>query len=103
MSIKQEQYELNVLTSGLFFGEGPRWRDGKLYISDMLGKKVYTIDASGTKTVIAQMPHKPNGMGFLPNGDLILKLNARDPPVSLHPERSGVVRRPLRRLYRLRR
>ena len=72
MSIKQEQCELNVLTSGLFFGEGPRWRDGKLYISDMLGKKVYTIDASGTKTVIAQMPHKPNGMGFLPTGDLIL-------------------------------
>ena len=72
MSVEQKQYELNVLTSGLYFGEGPRWRDGKLYISDMLGKKVYEIDAAGAKKVIAEMPNKPNGMGFLPNGDLIL-------------------------------
>jgi len=72
MSSEQKQYELNVLTSGLYFGESPRWRDGTLYISDMLGKKVYAIDALGNKTVIAEMPLKPNGLGFLPNGDLIL-------------------------------
>jgi sugar lactone lactonase YvrE len=72
MSVQQKQHELNVLTSGLIFGEGPRWRDGFLYISDMLGKKVYAIDAAGEKKVIAEMPNKPNGMGFLPNGDLIL-------------------------------
>ena len=72
MSVQQKQHELNVLTNGLIFGESPRWRDGILYISDMLGKKVYAIDASGEKKVIAEMPNKPNGMGFLPNGDLIL-------------------------------
>ncbi|MFV3386760.1 SMP-30/gluconolactonase/LRE family protein [Pseudomonas sp. NY15364] len=72
MSVQQEQRQLNVLTSGLIFGESPRWRDGILYISDMLGKKVYAIDAAGAKTVIAEMPNKPNGLGFLPNGDLIL-------------------------------
>lgn len=72
MSLEQKQYALNVLTSGLYFGESPRWRDGTLYISDMLGKKVYAVDAAGSKTVIAEMPNKPNGMGFLPNGDLIL-------------------------------
>lgn len=72
MSSQQKQYELSVLASGLYFGESPRWRDGTLYISDMLGKKVYAIDAAGNKTVIAEMPLKPNGLGFLPNGDLIL-------------------------------
>ncbi|MFJ4373963.1 SMP-30/gluconolactonase/LRE family protein [Pseudomonas japonica] len=72
MSVEQKQYALNVLASGLYFGEGPRWRDGTLYISDMLGKKVYAIDAAGNQKVIALMPNKPNGMGFLPNGELIL-------------------------------
>jgi len=72
MSSQELTYKPELLTSGLCFGEGTRWRDGKLYISDMLGKKVYTIDAQGNKTVIAEQPHKPNGMGFLPNGDLIL-------------------------------
>jgi sugar lactone lactonase YvrE len=38
----------------------------------MLGKKVYAIDGAGNKTVIAEMPLKPNGLGFLPNGELIL-------------------------------
>jgi len=72
MTVEQEQYALNELTRGLYFGESPRWRDGTLYVSDMLGKKVYAIDAAGNRRVIAEMPHKPNGMGFLPNGELIL-------------------------------
>lgn len=64
--------DLKVLTNGLYFGESPRWKNGKLYISDMLGKKVYSVDDSGNKEVIAEMPNKPNGLGFLPEGDLIL-------------------------------
>jgi sugar lactone lactonase YvrE len=72
MSSQQKEYALQELTGGLFYGEGTRWRAGKLYISDMIGQKVYSIDAAGNKTVIAEQPHKPNGMGFLPNGDLIL-------------------------------
>ncbi|WP_297836695.1 SMP-30/gluconolactonase/LRE family protein [Pseudomonas sp.] len=72
MSVEQKQYDLKFLTSGLIFGESPRWRNGILYISDMLGKKVYAIDAQGNKTVIAEVPSKPNGLGFLPNGDLII-------------------------------
>ncbi|NBB09402.1 SMP-30/gluconolactonase/LRE family protein [Pseudomonas sp. SLFW] len=72
MSSQQQKYVVEKLTDGLIFGEGTRWRDGKLYVSDMLGKKVYTVDADGTKTVIAEMPHKPNGMGFLSDGTLIL-------------------------------
>ncbi|MEG0117394.1 MAG: SMP-30/gluconolactonase/LRE family protein [Pseudomonas sp.] len=66
------EYNVEKLAEGLFHGKSTRWRAGKLYVSDMIGEKVYCIDAAGSKTVIAQLPHKPNGMGFLPNGDLIL-------------------------------
>ncbi len=60
------------LSSGLIFGESPRWRDGTLYVSDMLGLRVMAIDAKGGQSVLAEMPNKPNGMAFLPNGDHII-------------------------------
>jgi len=72
MASQKKEYKVETLASGLFHGKSTRWRAGKLYVSDMIGKKVYAIDAAGDKTVIAEQPHKPNGMGFLPNGDLIL-------------------------------
>lgn len=58
--------------SGLIFGEGPRWRDGTLYVSDMLGKQVVAFDANGNKRLVADMPNKPNGMAFLPNGEHVV-------------------------------
>ena len=29
--------ETRVLADGIYFGEGPRWRDGRLWFSDMYG------------------------------------------------------------------
>lgn len=60
------------VASGLIFGESPRWRDGILYVSDMLGLQLLAIDSEGNKRVIADLPQKPNGMGFLPNGELVI-------------------------------
>ncbi|KAL2211546.1 calcium-dependent phosphotriesterase [Sarocladium strictum] len=60
------------LTDGLYFGEAPRYRDGKLYISDMTGRKIYTIDEqTGEKQVFLEMENQPNGMCFLDDGSLI--------------------------------
>ena len=63
--------EPTLLTEGIIFGEGPRWRDGKLYLSDMLGKKIYAIDDAGNKEVVVQVPNQPNGICFAPDGTLI--------------------------------
>lgn len=72
MKQSNDNYSPALLTDGLVFGESPRWRDGDLYISDMLGKKVYKIDSAGNKSVISEMPNKPNGLGFTPDGEMIL-------------------------------
>ena len=61
----------SVLTGGLYFGESPRWRDGKLYVSDMTGCKIYTIDATGQKEVLVEVKNQPNGMCFKDDGTLI--------------------------------
>lgn len=61
-----------VLADGMYFGESPRYRDGLLYLSDMIGRKIYTIDVStGKKQVLVEVENQPNGMCFNADGSLI--------------------------------
>ncbi|MGB1737955.1 MAG: SMP-30/gluconolactonase/LRE family protein, partial [Pseudomonadales bacterium] len=59
---------LKELTRDLCFGEGPRWHDGALWVSDM----VYRIDQSGNKTTVAEVPNQPSGLGWLPDGRMLI-------------------------------
>jgi len=62
-----------LLTADLVFGEGPRWREGVLWFSDMHGESVWTVDLTGKRTKIIDLPgRRPSGLGFLPNGDLLI-------------------------------
>ncbi|KIW99854.1 uncharacterized protein Z518_10782 [Rhinocladiella mackenziei CBS 650.93] len=63
--------QLHLFADGLYFGESPRWRDGKLYISDMTGRKIYVIDSSGRKEVLVEVENQPNGMCFKEDGSLV--------------------------------
>jgi sugar lactone lactonase YvrE len=45
-----------VLIDGLVFPEGPRWRDGKLWFSDMLAGKVMRVDLDGHAEIVATSP-----------------------------------------------
>ena len=35
------------LANGFCFGEGPRWFEGLLWFSDMLGEAIHTVDLQG--------------------------------------------------------
>lgn len=61
-----------TLLDGLCFAEGPRWRDGKLWFSDMHAHKVCTVDPEGHCDVIVEVPNKPSGLGWLPDGRLLI-------------------------------
>ena len=45
---------VSLLVDGLAFGEGPRWHDGKLFLSDMHAHRVLAIDGDGTVTTVAE-------------------------------------------------
>jgi sugar lactone lactonase YvrE len=60
-----------VLLDGLIFPECPRWYQGKLWLSDMGGHKVLTVDAKGRSEAIASF-RRPAGLGFLPDGELLM-------------------------------
>lgn len=61
-----------TLLDGLMFPEGPRWRDGRLWFSDMLAGCVMTVDLHGHAEVIAEVPARPSGLGWLPDGRLLI-------------------------------
>ncbi|PKG35980.1 MULTISPECIES: SMP-30/gluconolactonase/LRE family protein [Psychrobacter] len=66
------QCEFTTLATGFTYTEAPRWQDGKLWISDFYTKCVYSIDLDGTVTTIAEVPNQPSGLGWLPNGTLLV-------------------------------
>ena len=74
-----------LLADGFVFLEGPRWHDGKLWVSDMFAEKVLTVDAQGNTELVATVPQRPSGLGFLPDGRLLIvsmhdkKLLRQDP------------------------
>ena len=61
-----------LLDDGLIFLEGPRWYDGKLWFSDMFAGKVMTVDLSGNADVVTEVAERPSGLGFLPDGRLLI-------------------------------
>jgi sugar lactone lactonase YvrE len=64
--------ETTVLIDGLAFPEGPRWHDGKLWFSDMHSHRVMTVDLEGNTETIVEVPGQPSGLGWLPDGRLLV-------------------------------
>jgi sugar lactone lactonase YvrE len=62
----------DILLKGLEFPEGPRWREGKLWFSDMQAYRVMTVDLLGNAEVVLEMPGNPSGLGWLPDGRLLV-------------------------------
>jgi sugar lactone lactonase YvrE len=60
------------LANGFCFGEGPRWFEGLLWFSDMLGQAVHTADMRGSLTTLPLPGHSPSGLGFRPDGSLLI-------------------------------
>src|SRR6266404_1796466 len=63
---------LKVLIEGLAFPEGPRWHNEKFYFSDMHAHQVVAIDMAGKREVVCEVPNRPSGLGWLPDGRLLV-------------------------------
>jgi sugar lactone lactonase YvrE len=66
------------VVDGLVFGEGPRWHDGALVFSDMHAHRVVRAElaadrASATTSTVAEITvDEPSGLGWLPDGRLLV-------------------------------
>ncbi|WIM86956.1 SMP-30/gluconolactonase/LRE family protein [Candidatus Mycobacterium wuenschmannii] len=63
---------LTPLAAGFCFGEGPRWFEDLLWFSDMLGEAVHTVTVCGSMTTLPLPGHAPSGLGFRPDGTLLI-------------------------------
>jgi sugar lactone lactonase YvrE len=63
---------LSHLVGGFVFLEGPRWHDGKLWVSDMHAERVLAVDLHGRYETVVEVPGRPSGLGWLPDGRLLV-------------------------------
>ncbi|CCH29022.1 SMP-30/gluconolactonase/LRE family protein [Actinosynnema sp. NPDC047251] len=66
--------DTTVVRDGLRFGEGPRHGpDGRLYYSDFYDHEVRALDLdTGAEQVVCTVPGQPSGLGWLPDGRLLV-------------------------------
>ena len=81
--------ELPVFVDGIGFGEGPRWHEGRLWFSDFYQHTVSTLDDRGARTVELEIDDRPSGLGWLPDGRLLVV--AMDSRRVLRREHDGAV------------
>ncbi|MCV7102267.1 SMP-30/gluconolactonase/LRE family protein [Mycobacterium palustre] len=60
------------LANGFCCGVSPRWFEGLLWFSDMIGESVHTVDLKGSITALPVSGHRPFGLGFRPDGSLLI-------------------------------
>jgi sugar lactone lactonase YvrE len=63
-----QHYQATPFVGDFVFLEGPRWHEGRLWVSDIWAHTVYAIGPDGSREAIVEVPERPSGLGFLPDG-----------------------------------
>ena len=64
--------ELSELASGYTYLEGLRWHEDRLWASDFYTGQVIAVDLAGKVETICHVPEQPSGLGWLPDGRLLI-------------------------------
>ncbi|PRX46671.1 sugar lactone lactonase YvrE [Prauserella shujinwangii] len=93
--------ETSTVIDGLSYLECPRWRDDRVWFADFYTYQVYSAAEDGSDVrVEAEVPEQPSGLGWLPDGRLLVvsmrdaRVLRREPGGALvtHADLSGHVR-----------
>jgi sugar lactone lactonase YvrE len=71
-TVTSETLTAEPFVSGLYFGECPRWHDGRLWYSDFFDHAVCSVSPDGERRVEVDFDGEPAGLGWLPDGRLLL-------------------------------
>jgi sugar lactone lactonase YvrE len=91
-------FDVKVLAEGIYFGEGPRWRDGRLWFSDFYAHAVKSVSLAGDLRTEFEIDDQPSGLGWLPDGSMLIVgmtkrqvlRRAVDGKLSVHADLSGI-------------
>ena len=63
---------VRTLAQGIYFGEGPRWHEGRLWLSDFYASRVCSVSLAGDLQAELELEGRPSGLGWLPDGSLLV-------------------------------
>ena len=66
------EYQGSVLREGLYYGECPRWHDGRLWYSDFFDHAVHALAPGGYDERVVEVPAELAGLGWMPDGSLLI-------------------------------
>lgn len=61
-----------LLMEGIYFGEGPRWHDGRLWFSDFYAAAVKSVSPAGDWRTEFTLDDRPSGLGWMPDGSMLI-------------------------------
>jgi sugar lactone lactonase YvrE len=91
-----------LMQQQIWFGESPRWHDGRLWFSDWGAHRVIVVDPGGGYDVVVEVESFPMCIDFLPDGRLLVVDSARhrllrrerDGSMVVHADLAPVSRKP---------
>lgn len=79
-----------TIVEGMTYTESPRWHGDRIWFSDFFTNRVHSATADGDDLrVEAEVPHQPSGLGWLPDGRLLI-VSMRDQTI-LRAEPDGTL------------
>lgn len=87
-----------VLVDGIYFGEAPRWRNGRLWFSDFHAHAVKSVSLAGDLRTEFEIDDRPSGLGWLPDGSMLVVSMVKrqvlrrtaDGAISVHADLNGI-------------
>jgi sugar lactone lactonase YvrE len=61
-----------VLCEGIYFGDDPRWHQGRLWFSDFFAHAVKSVSLAGDLRTEVEIDDQPSGLGWMPDGSLLI-------------------------------
>jgi sugar lactone lactonase YvrE len=66
------EHAFETLADGGTFFEGPRWHEGRWWVSDFYRHAVFAIAPGGATEEVLTVEAQPSGLGWLPDGSLLV-------------------------------
>ena len=82
---------LETVLDGLAFAEGPRWRDARLWFSDMHAHEVIAMTPAGKRETVFSHSGPVSGLGWLPDGRLLVVSMVDMALLSIEPDGRAVI------------
>ena len=80
---------ITCLADDIFFGEAPRWHAGRLWFSDFHAHAVKSVSLSGDLRIELALDDRPAGLGWMPDGSMLVVSMLKRQVLRRRPE--GVV------------